>query len=129
MKHQILPKNGIIKMLSSYSVAETIDRLEILVKSKGMKVFARINQAAEAFAVGLEMRPTELSIFGDPRSGTVLMNEFPLLAIDLPLKALAWEDENGQVWLAYNSPLYLQKRHGLEEIPFQAIGNLIEQLT
>jgi uncharacterized protein (DUF302 family) len=94
MEHQILPKNGVIEIASSYSVAETIDRLEMLVKSTGMKVFARIDQSAEAFAVGLEMPPTELSIFGDPCSEKVLMNECPLLAIDLPLKALAWEDEN-----------------------------------
>jgi len=127
MDHQILPKNGVIEISSSYSVAETIDRLETLVKSKGMKVFARINQAAETFAVGLEMRPTQLSIFGDPRSGTVLMNEYPPLAIDLPLKALTWEEENGQVWLAYNNPRYLQKRHGLEETPFQTFGGFIEQ--
>jgi uncharacterized protein (DUF302 family) len=126
MEHQISLRNGVIEMMSSYSVAETIDRLEMLVKSKGMSIFARINQAAAALAVGLELRPTELLIFGDPRSGTVLMNEYPLLAIDLPLKALAWEDENGQVWLAYNSPLYLQKRHALKETPFQTIGGLME---
>lgn len=126
MEHQILPKNGIIEIASIYSVAETIDRLEILVKSKGMKIFARINQMVEAKEVGLELRPTELLIFGDPRNGTVLMNECPLLAIDLPLKALAWEDENGQVWLAYNSPLYLQKRFSLVETPFQSVSNLLE---
>jgi uncharacterized protein (DUF302 family) len=127
MEHQILPKNGVIEVASKHSVGDTIDRLETILKSKAMTVFARINHAAEAKAVGLEMRPTELLIFGDPRAGTVLMNECPVLAIDLPLKVLAWEDENGQVWLAYNSPQYLQKRHGLEETPFQAIGGLIDK--
>ena len=127
MDHQILPKNGVIEKQSNRSVAETIDRLEEVVKSKGMRIFARIDHAAAALSVELEMRPTELLIFGDPRAGTVLMKRCPLLAIDLPLKALAWEDENGRVWLGYNSPTYLQKRHGLEDAPFQAIGNLIDE--
>ncbi len=127
MEHQISPKNGVIEKQSSRPVAETIDRLEQIVKSKGMTIFARINHAAAALAVGLEMRPTELLIFGDPRAGTGLMNSCPLLAIDLPLKALSREDENGQVWLAYNSPAYLQKRHGLEETPFQGLGSLIDE--
>ena len=127
MEHQILPKNGVVEKQSRRPVAETIDRLEQVVKSKGMNVFARINHASAANSVGLEMRPTEVLIFGDPRAGTVLMKNCPLLAIDLPLKALAWEDKNGQVWLAYNSPAYLQKRHGLEEMPFQAIGVLIDE--
>lgn len=127
MEQQILPPKGVIEKASKRSVAETIDRLERIVKSKGMTIFARINHAAEAKAVGLEMRPTELLIFGDPRVGTVLMNKSPVLAIDLPLKALAREDENGRVWLAYNSPSYLQKRHNLEETAFQAIGKLIDE--
>ena len=126
MNDLILPKNGVIEKASKYSVNDTIDKLETLVKAKGMTVFARIDQAAQALAVELEMRPTELLIFGDPRAGTVLMKSFPLLAIDLPLKALAWEDENGQVRLAYNSPAYLQKRFGLEETPFRAVGDLID---
>jgi uncharacterized protein (DUF302 family) len=127
MEHQILPKNGVIEKASERSVAETIDRLETIVKSKGMTVFARINQQAAAKSVELEMRPTELLIFGDPHAGTVLMKICPQLAIDLPLKALSWEDENGQVWLAYNSPVYLQKRHALEETPFLAIVGLIDK--
>ncbi len=127
MEHQILPKNGVIEVASKSAVVETIDRLEQIVKSKGMIVFARINHAAAAKAVGLEMRPTELLVFGDPRVGTALMNGCPLLAIDLPLKALSREDENGQVWLAYNSPAYVQKRHGLEDTPFRGIGNLIDE--
>lgn len=127
MEHSNLPENGVVEKTSKHSVGETIDRLEAIVKAKGMIVFARIDQQAAAKSVNLEMRPTELLIFGDPRAGTVLMNEYPSLAIDLPLKALASEDAGGQVRLAYNSPVYLQKRHGLEETPFQAIGGLIEQ--
>jgi uncharacterized protein (DUF302 family) len=127
MEHQITPENGVVEISSKYPVGETIDRLETIVKSKGMVVFARIDQRAAAKAVNLEMRPTELLIFGDPRAGTVLMKSCPLLAIDLPLKALSWEDEKAQVWLAYNSPVYLQKRHGLKETPFQAIGSLIDE--
>ena len=123
----IHPERGLIIRASDNSVAETINKIEMLVKTKGMKIFVRINHASEGKAVGLEMPPTEVLIFGDPHNGSVLMNEHPLLAIDLPLKLLAREDENGQVWLVYNSPLYLQKRFGLEETPFQAIGDLIDQ--
>ena len=121
------PENGVIEKTSKYSVGETVDRLEALFKSKGMMIFDRIDQTAAAKTVGLEMRPTWLLIFGDPRAGTVLMNEYPSLAIDLPLKALVWEDDNAKVRIAYNSPKYLQKRHQLKETPFQAISNFIEQ--
>lgn len=124
---QIHQKSGLLEISSENSVAETLDRLEKLIASKGMRVFARINHAALARAVGLEMRPTEVLIFGDPKTGTPLMNRYPLLAIDLPLKVLAWEDEDARVRLAYNSPLFLQKRYSLEETPFQALSNLIEQ--
>jgi uncharacterized protein (DUF302 family) len=123
----IHPKSGLIIRASNSSVAETINKLEILVIAKGMKIFARINHASEGKAVGFEMPSTEVLIFGDPNTETVLINEHPLLAIDLPLKVLAREGENGQVWLVYSSPLYLQKRFGLEETPFQAIGDLIDQ--
>ncbi|HLM61370.1 MAG TPA: DUF302 domain-containing protein, partial [Pyrinomonadaceae bacterium] len=120
MNEEINPKSGLIEIASKSPVAETFDKLEKIIASKGMRVFARINHAAEALAVGLEMRLTEVLIFGNPKAGTPLMNEHPLLAIDLPLKVLAREGENGQVWLVYNNPLYLQKRFGLEETPFRA---------
>jgi uncharacterized protein (DUF302 family) len=123
----IHPESGLIIRASNSSVAETINKLEILVKAKGMKIFARIDHASEGNAGGLKMPPTEVLIFGDPNIGTVLINAHPLLAIDLPLKVLAREGENSQVWLVYNSPLYLQKRYGLEETPFQTLGNLIDQ--
>ncbi|MBS1796974.1 MAG: DUF302 domain-containing protein [Acidobacteria bacterium] len=127
MENETLPTNGVIEKRSDRPVAETIDRLAEIVKSKGMRIFARIDHAAAARSVGLEMRPTEVLIFGDPRAGTDLMNSYPHLAIDLPLKALAWEDENGSVRLAYNSPNYLQKRYGLEDTAFQAIGKWIDE--
>lgn len=127
VKNSIHPTRGLITKASVNSVADTLDKLATLINSKGMKVFARFNHAAEAFSVGLEMHPTEVLIFGDPKTGTPLMNRYQLLAIHLPLKALAWEDENGRVWLAYNSPLYLQKRYSLEETPFQSIGSLIDE--
>jgi uncharacterized protein (DUF302 family) len=118
--------NGIINKTSSRPVVETIDRLEALVISRGMKVFARIDQKAAAESAGLTMRPTLLLIFGDPKSGTPLMIAHPSLALDLPLKALAWQDDSGQVWVAYNSPQYLVERHGLPNGAFQSIEQLID---
>src|SRR5271157_466786 len=117
---------GIIDLVCSGSVAETDARLESLLKAKGIKVFSRIDQAAEAKAVGLTMRPTVLLIFGDPKAGTPLMNRYPSLAMDLPLKALIWEAADGRVWLSYNSPEFLQQRHGLGARPFQALDSLLQ---
>jgi uncharacterized protein (DUF302 family) len=119
--------DGIINLPCKNSAGETMDRLERLLKSKGIKIFARIDQAAEAKAVGLEMRPTVLLVFGDPRGGTPLMNRYPSLAMDLPLKALAWESADGKVCLSYNSPEYLQQRHGLETPPFGALAKILEE--
>jgi uncharacterized protein (DUF302 family) len=121
--------NGIINILSKYSVKETIDRLESLLKSKGITIFARIDQKAVAEKVGLSMLPTELLIFGDPKVGTPLMNSYPSLTIDLPLKVLAWEDKNGNVFLSYNSSKYLKKRHRLSVEPFRAVETLIKSIA
>ena len=118
---------GLIDLPCPYPVKETIGRLELLLQSKGIKIFARIDQQAEAAQVGLEMRPTELLIFGDPKAGTPLMNAHPSIAIDLPLKALVWEAADGQVWLSYNSPEYLAERHQLEKAPFKAVDALIKE--
>jgi uncharacterized protein (DUF302 family) len=118
--------NGIIDLPSHHSVVETVNRLESLLKAKGIKIFARIDQAAEASAAGLMMKPTVLLIFGDPKAGTPLMNRHPSIAMDLPLKALAWESEDGNVLLSYNSPEYLQQRHGLDAPPFGPVGNLLQ---
>ena len=112
--------HGLYNLESRYSVHETIDRLEDLLKSKGIKIFARFDQAAEAQAVGLSMRPTELLIFGDPKTGTALMNEYPSLAIDLPLKAIAWESADAKIYSSFNSAEYLTERHHLAGEPFLA---------
>lgn len=120
---------GIIDVSCKQSVAETANRLEALLKSKGMKVFARIDQAAEAKAAGLTMPPMELLIFGNPAAGTPLMVKYPSLAMDLPLKALVWEAADGKVWLSYNSPEFLQQRHGLDAPPFAPVGNLLQAAT
>jgi uncharacterized protein (DUF302 family) len=103
---------GMIDVSSRHSVPETLARLQSLIKEKGMTVFALVDHSGEAEKVGLKMRPTQLLIFGSPKGGTPLMVAAPRLAIDLPLKALAWQDEQGQVWLSYNTPEYLQERHG-----------------
>jgi uncharacterized protein (DUF302 family) len=121
--------NGIIDLPCQRLVGETVDQLESLLKAKGMKIFARIDQAAEAKAAGLAMRPMELLIFGDPKTGTPLMQRHPSLAMDLPLKALVWESADGQVRLSYNSPDFLQRRHGLDAPPFGPVANLLQAAT
>jgi uncharacterized protein (DUF302 family) len=107
--------SGIIDVPSRYSVPETLARLQSILKEKSITVFALIDHSGEAEKAGLAMRPTQLLIFGSPKAGTPLMVAAPRLAIDLPLKALAWQDEQGKVWLSYNSPEYLQQRHGFPE--------------
>ncbi len=107
--------NGLIKIKSPYSVAETLDRFEKVVTGKGMTVFARVNHARGATSVDLKLRPTELLIFGNPKVGTLLMQSNQIAAIDLPLKLLAWKDAKGQVWIAYNDPGYLVKRHAITD--------------
>ena len=103
--------NGLVNVKSNHGVKETADRLESALKAKGMTIFDRINHAAGAEKVGKELRPTELVIFGNPKVGTPLMQCGQTMAIDLPQKALIWEDETGQVWFTYNEPEYLAKRH------------------
>ncbi len=121
--------NGIVDVPCQSPVAETADRVEQLLRAKGMKIFLRLDQAEEAKAAGLTMRPMILIIFGDPKAGTPLMNRYPSLAIDLPIKALIWESAEGKVWLSHNSPEFLQQRHGMETRPFEAIGNLFKTAT
>lgn len=116
-----LPDNGLVHVRSPYSVAETLRRLESVLKAKNLSVFARVDHSGEAAKVGLAMRPTQLIIFGSPKAGTPLMVAAPTVAIDLPLKALAWEDAEGAVWLSYNRPDYLQRRH---EIPDELVKNI-----
>jgi len=105
--------NGIISIKSAHDVNVTADRLERTLKMKGMTVFARIDHAEGAQKVGKKLRPTQLIIFGNPKVGTPLMQCRQSVAIDLPQKALIWEDEAEQVWLSYNDPKYLAKRHGI----------------
>jgi uncharacterized protein (DUF302 family) len=108
-----MSENGLISLPCAHSVKDTMDRLESGVRSKGMTVFARIDHADGAKSVGLPLRPTELLIFGNARAGTPLMQAAQTIGIDLPLKALAWEDASGAVWLSYNDPAWLTARHGL----------------
>jgi len=103
---------GIIDVPSPYSVPDTLARLESILNEKGLSIFARVDHSGEAEKAGLKMRPTQLLIFGSPKAGTPLMVATPSVAIDLPLKALVWEDERGKVWLSYNAPEFLQQRHG-----------------
>ena len=107
--------NGIISQLSLYSVNETIDRLVVILRAKSITIFARIDQQAEAEKVGLSLRPTQLLLFGNPQAGTPLMVIEPLIALDLPLKILAWEAADSQVWLSYNDPRYLKQRYSLSD--------------
>lgn len=108
---------GVISVKSPYSAKETMDRFEDLAKKKGLKVFARIDHAAGATKVGKTLRPTEVLIFGNPKGGTPFMQCAQTVGIDLPLKALVWEDISGQVWLDYNDPAYLAVRHGVAQCP------------
>jgi uncharacterized protein (DUF302 family) len=103
---------GFVSRPSKYSVPDTIARLSAILKAKGIAVFALIDHSGEAEKAGLKMRPTQLLIFGNPKGGTPLMLAAPSAAIDLPLKALVWQDESDKVWLGFNSPDYLQQRHG-----------------
>jgi uncharacterized protein (DUF302 family) len=110
-----MAENGLVRVASRYSVDVTVQRLQALFTQKGLQVFAVIDHSGEAEKVGLKMRPTKVVIFGSPKGGTPLMVAAPTLAIDLPLKALVAEDESGKVWISYNSPEYLQQRHGVPQ--------------
>jgi uncharacterized protein (DUF302 family) len=105
------PNHGLITLPGKHSVQETLSRLEALLQEKGLTIFARIDHSGEAEKIGLKMHNTKLLIFGSPKAGTPLMQAAPTLAIDLPLKALVWEDAEGRAWLTYNDPAYLQQRH------------------
>ena len=114
-------ENGLVQVASHYSVDETIKRLQSAFAEKGLLVFALIDHSGEAEKVGLKMTLTKVLIFGSPKGGTPLMVAAPSLAIDLPMKALVAEDAEGEVWVTYNSPEYLQERHG---VPADVIKNL-----
>ena len=107
--------SGVIKVKSNYSVSQTISNLDKALQNKGMTIFKRVSHSEGANKVGLTLRPTELLIFGNPKIGTKLMQCEQLAGLDLPLKALAYEDDNGAVWLAYNDPYYLAKRYDIKK--------------
>ena len=113
--------DGIITIPSNHSVEETIEKLKAILQSKGIILFALIDHSREAARAGMEMRPTKLLIFGNPKGGTPVMLAAPSSAIDLPLKILIWEDAQGKVWVTYNGPMYLQERHN---IPTELLPNL-----
>ena len=104
---------GLTSIRSSFDPKETIDRLEAEIRGQGLTIFARIDHAAGAAEVGLTLRPTELIIFGKARGGTPLMQSVQAIGIDLPLKALVWEDAAGKTWISYNEPNWIAQRHGI----------------
>jgi uncharacterized protein (DUF302 family) len=104
-------KNGLITIASSFPVKETIDRMASIIQSKGMTVFLRFDHEKNAKEAGLPLRPTELIFFGNPKAGTLLMEDKQISGIDLPFKAMAWEDESKKVWLTYTDPDWLAQRH------------------
>jgi len=115
------PTPGIIDLRSPRTVAHTIDRLEELVKTRGLTVFARIDFGADAERAGLVMRPMQLLVFGNPKAGTPLLVAAPRIGLDLPLKALAWEKEDGTVWLSWKSPDELEANY---DIPHELTSNI-----
>ena len=122
--------NGIITRPSPYTVPETLDRLEAVLRAKNVTIFTRVDHSGEAEKAGLHMPSTQLLIFGSPKGGTPVMLAAPLSAIDLPIKALAWQDADGKVWLSWNDPQYLKSRYSLPDTvlaPITAATALIQQ--
>ena len=119
--------DGLLSVKSPHGAKDTMDRLEALLEKKGMTIFARVDHAAGAAKIGRKLRATEVLIFGNPQGGTPFMECSQTAGIDLPLKALVWEDASGQVWLGYNDPLFLAKRHEAGQCP--AAENLRKALA
>ncbi len=115
------PVNGIVTIPSHHSVDATVEKLEGILQAKGVKLFALVDHSGEAEKAGMQMLPTKLLIFGNPKAGTPLMIASPGIAIDLPLKILVWEGADGKVWLSYNAPAYLQARH---QLPRELLQNI-----
>ena len=122
---------GLTTIASNFAPQDTMNRLENAVKARGMTVFARIDHAAGATAAGLALRPTEVLIFGNAKGGTPLMQAVQTLGIDLPLKALVWQDASGKTWLSYNDPAWLARRHGLSgtEAPVGAMTAALDAIA
>lgn len=132
MGDEAMATNGLTIVQSNFGAKETMDRLEAEVKAKGLTVFARIDHASGAAEVGMQLRPTELLIFGNARGGTPLMQANQTVGIDLPLKALVYEDAAGKIWLAYNNPSWIAQRHELgtnASTNVQALTNAIAALA
>ena len=121
-------ENGLVDIPSNHSVEETVEKLKGILQAKGITLFALVDHSGEAGKAGMQMRPTKLLIFGNPKAGTPVMLAAPSSAIDLPLKILIWEDAQGKVWVTYNSPIYLQERHNLPPELLQNVG-VIETLA
>lgn len=111
---QAVTTNGLIACVSKFGPKETVDRLAAAITTRGISIMARIDHAAAAAAIGMELRPTEVLIFGNPRAGTPLMQAVQTVGIDLPLKVLVWQDADGTTRLAYNDPQWLAQRHGVD---------------
>ena len=126
-----IAESGLVTKASKYSTVDTVNRLEAVLKTSGMTVFARIDHRAEAEKVGLAMQPAQLLIFGNPKGGTPLMVASPTVAIDLPLKALIWEDPGGRVWLSYNTASYLKSRHAVagKDEAMAALDRALDTMT
>ena len=124
-----MPENGLVTLQSAYDFATTLDRLTAALEGKGATIFARIDHAAGAASVALALRPATLVVFGNPKGGTPLMQAAPTAGIDLPLKALIWQDERGAVHLTYNDPAWIAARHGLGAAAQQAVGGLAAALA
>jgi uncharacterized protein (DUF302 family) len=121
--------DGLATLRSSYGPHDTMNRLEAEVKARGMAVFARIDHAAGAAGAGLSLRPTEVLVFGNAKAGTPLMQSAQTIGIDLPLKALVWQDASSVTWLSYNDPAWLAQRHGLAGEANTVIGNMSAALA
>lgn len=124
--------DGLITMRSNHGPKETMQRLEAEVRAKGLTVFAHVDHAKGAAEVGMALRPTDLLIFGNAKGGTPLMQAIQTIGIDLPLKALVWQDASGATWLSYNDPSWLAKRHGLGhegEAAVRAIAAALDALA
>ena len=114
--------DGLIDISSNHSVDETVEKLKGILRAKGVRLFALVDHSGEAAKAEMKMRPTKLLIFGNPKGGTPVMLAAPSIAIDLPLKILVWEDAQGKIWVTYNSPAYLQKRH---HVPPELLQNIV----
>ena len=124
-----MPQDGLITLSSRYPARDTMDRLLAALAKRDMMVFARIDHAAGAVSAGMSLRPTEVVIFGNPKGSTVLMQDRQAAGIDLPLKALIWEDADGKVWLSYNDPAWIAQRHSLGPASAGAVEAMAKALA